>query len=53
MDLSELLKSELWAAIGAGQGYEFQTTLFQPVGGMGRIGALGTCLLYTSPSSAI
>lgn len=36
--LSELLKSELWGSIGAGHGYEFQTTLFQPVGGMGRIG---------------
>ncbi|MGH6643545.1 MAG: FAD-dependent oxidoreductase, partial [Bradyrhizobium sp.] len=38
IDLGELLKSELWGAIGAGQGYEFQTTLFQPIGGMGRIG---------------
>lgn len=36
--LDQLLKSEFWAALGAGQGYEFQTTMFQPVGGMGRIG---------------
>jgi monoamine oxidase len=38
LGMSELLKSELWAAIGAGTGYEFQTTLFEPIGGMGRIG---------------
>jgi len=34
----QLLQSRLWAAIGAGQNYEMQTMLFQPVGGMGRIG---------------
>jgi len=36
--LDQLLNSHLWAAIGAGQNYEMQTTLFQPVGGMGCIG---------------
>ncbi|WP_205028139.1 flavin monoamine oxidase family protein [Oleisolibacter albus] len=35
--LSELLRSGLWRAIGIGHGYEFQTTLFQPVGGMDMI----------------
>ncbi len=58
MDLSELLKSELWAAIGAGQGYEFQTTLFQPVGGMGRIGdafkrEVGDLLRFNAKVTAI
>ncbi|NGY06719.1 flavin monoamine oxidase family protein [Solimonas terrae] len=38
IDFSQLLRSELWASIGAGNGYEFQTTLFEPIGGMGRIG---------------
>ncbi|SEQ41660.1 monoamine oxidase [Solimonas aquatica] len=38
MPMDELLQSRLWAAIGAGHNYEMQTTLFQPVGGMGRIG---------------
>jgi monoamine oxidase len=38
MALHDLLQSRLWFAILAGHGYEFQTTLFQPVGGMGMIG---------------
>ena len=38
MPMKELLASHAWAAIGAGQNYEMQTMLFQPVGGMGRIG---------------
>lgn len=33
-----LLHSRLWSAIGAGQNFEMQTMLFQPVGGMDRIG---------------
>lgn len=36
--LSPLLQSHLWGAIGAGQNYEMQTMLFQPVGGMDMIG---------------
>jgi monoamine oxidase len=35
---SELMQSRLWSAISAGHGYEFQNTLFQPVGGMGMFG---------------
>jgi monoamine oxidase len=34
----DLLRSELWKGLTEGEIYEFQTTLFQPVGGMGRIG---------------
>lgn len=34
----ELLESGLWAALFWGNVYEMQSTLFQPVGGMGRIG---------------
>jgi monoamine oxidase len=36
MGLSDLLKSGLWA--GLGYEYDMQTSLFQPAGGMGRIG---------------
>jgi monoamine oxidase len=43
--MSELLQSRLWGAIATGHGYEFQNTLFQPVGGMGMIGtAFGKAL---------
>lgn len=43
--LDELLHSRLWGALSQGEVYEFQTTLFQPVGGMGRIGeAFGKAL---------
>ena len=36
--LHDLLSSGLWAALALGEIYEFQTTLFQPVGGMDRVG---------------
>ncbi|HEX3950367.1 MAG TPA: flavin monoamine oxidase family protein [Steroidobacteraceae bacterium] len=36
--LSDLLKSGLWAALAFGEIYDMQTTMFQPVGGMGRVG---------------
>jgi monoamine oxidase len=36
--LGDLLDSGLWSMISAGDDYETQTTLFQPVGGMGQIG---------------
>ncbi len=38
MALHDLLQSRLWESIAAGHIYEFQTSLFQPVGGMGMIG---------------
>jgi monoamine oxidase len=36
--LNEILKSSLWQGIASGDTYDMQTALFQPVGGMGRIG---------------
>lgn len=36
--LHDVLNSRLWSNLAGGETYEFQTTLFQPVGGMGRIG---------------
>jgi len=38
LQLKDVLGSRLWSHLVAGEIYEFQTTLFQPVGGMGRIG---------------
>jgi monoamine oxidase len=38
MALRDLLQSRLWSAISAGHIYEFQSMIFQPVGGMGMIG---------------
>ena len=36
--LSDVLSSRLWAGLESALTYDFQTTMFQPVGGMGRIG---------------
>ena len=36
--LTDLLDSGLWAALALGEIYDMQTTMFQPVGGMGRVG---------------
>src|SRR5689334_9186974 len=37
ISLSDLLKSELWQHLSVGNLYEFQTPLFQPIGGMDMI----------------
>ena len=36
--LSDLLKSGLWGTLSIGDLYDMQTTMFQPVGGMGVVG---------------
>ena len=51
--LADLLNSELWRLIPAGDVFDMQTALFQPVGGMGRIGEafgreLGTLIRYNA-----
>jgi monoamine oxidase len=38
LQLHDVLNSHLWSNLTEGDNYEFQTTLFQPIGGMGRIG---------------
>ena len=48
-----LLTSRLWSGLASSLGYDFQTTMFQPVGGMGRIGEafgreLGTAIRYNA-----
>jgi monoamine oxidase len=37
LGLGDVLKSGLWSALSIGHVYEFQTTMFQPVGGMDMI----------------
>jgi len=51
--LSDLLDSRLWAGISRGDMFDMQTALFQPVGGMGRIGEafgreLGAVIRYNA-----
>ena len=56
--LRDLMQSRLWSAIAAGHIYEFQNTLFQPVGGMGMIGRafgreLGSLIRYNAKVTEI
>ena len=37
LDLSDILRSHVWRRLSAGNTYEFQSTMFQPVGGMDMI----------------
>jgi monoamine oxidase len=51
--LSDILDSRLWEGIPTGDTFDMQTSLFQPVGGMGRIGEafgreLGELIQYNS-----
>jgi monoamine oxidase len=51
--LSDILDSKLWQGIPNGDTFDMQTALFQPVGGMGRIGEafgreLGTLIRYNA-----
>jgi monoamine oxidase len=38
MKLHDVLNSRLWTSASSGYGFDTQSTIFQPVGGMGRIG---------------
>ena len=58
MGLSELLQSELWRQMGAGNVYEFQSTIFQPEGGMDMLAKamareLGTTIRYNTKVTKI
>ncbi len=51
--LTDILRSDLWQAIPSGDVFDMQTALFQPVGGMGRVGEafgreLGPLIRYNS-----
>lgn len=56
--LADILKSGLWRSVASGDHYDMQTALFQPVGGMGRIGEafgreLGGVIRYHAKVTAI
>jgi monoamine oxidase len=56
--LADILDSRLWQGIPAGDEIDMQTSLFQPVGGMGRVGEafgreLGTLIHYNAKVTAI
>jgi monoamine oxidase len=56
--LKDVLDSKLWQGLPVGDNYEMQTTLFQPVGGMGVIGQafareLGPLIQYNAKVTAI
>src|SRR5450631_1024634 len=58
MGLSDILDSRLWEGIANGDSFDMQTALFQPVGGMGRVGEvfgreLGPLIRYNSKVTAI
>ena len=51
MQLDQLLKAGLWQTLTSGQEYDWQSSIFQPVGGMGMIGkafnkAVGDLIRY-------
>ena len=56
--LSDILNSRLWRSLQSFALYEFQTTMFQPVGGMDMIGKafaaqLGDLIRYNSKVTPI
>jgi monoamine oxidase len=56
--MHDLMQSRLWKAIAAGHIYEFQSCIFQPVGGMGMIGRafgreLGNLIQYNAKVTEI
>ena len=58
VQVGEVLNSKLWAALAAGNNYEMQTPMFQPVGGMDQIGKafarqLGDTIQYNAKVSRI
>jgi monoamine oxidase len=56
--LRDMMQSRLWKSIAMGHIFEFQNTLFQPVGGMGMIGSafgreLGNLIRYNAKVTEI
>jgi len=56
--LKDVLRSRLWSYLATGAVYEFQTTMFQPVGGMDMIARafareVGEVIRYNSKATAI
>ena len=58
LGLTDILDSQLWQSIAAGDVFDMQTALFQPVGGMGRVGEafgreLGPLIRYNAKVTEI
>ncbi|WP_370681771.1 flavin monoamine oxidase family protein [Comamonas sp. GB3 AK4-5] len=58
IDLHTLLQSKMWSQIGMGNMHEFQTTIFQPVGGMDTLAQamardLGALIHYNAKVSKV
>lgn len=58
MSLSDMLDAQSWRAISQGQAFDMQTTMFQPIGGMGRVGEafgreVGDLIRYNCKVTAI
>src|SRR6202166_2948049 len=58
MQLDQLLKAGLWQTLTSGQEYDWQSSIFQPVGGMGMIGkayqkAVGDLIRYNAKVTEI
>jgi len=58
IELPDLLKAGLWQTLSSGQEYDWQSSIFQPVGGMGMIGQafareLGSLIRYDAKVTAI
>jgi monoamine oxidase len=58
IELSDLLKAGLWQTLNSGQEYDWQSAIFQPVGGMGMIGKgfereVGNLIRYNAKVTAI
>lgn len=58
IELSDLLNAGLWQTLSSGQEYDWQSAIFQPIGGMGMIGKafereVGTLIRYNAKVTAI
>jgi monoamine oxidase len=58
IELADLLRAGLWQTLTSGQDYDWQSTIFQPVGGMGMIGQafereVGPLIRYGAKVTAI
>ncbi|WP_022972672.1 NAD(P)/FAD-dependent oxidoreductase, partial [Xanthomonas maliensis] len=56
--VQDVLRSRLWTTLAAGNNYEMQTTMFQPIGGMDQIGKafarqLGGTITYNAKVTGI
>ena len=58
IELGDLLKAGLWQTLNSGQEFDWQSSIFQPVGGMGMIGKgfereVGNLIRYNTKVTAI